>query len=483
MTRVATGEVIPLAVLPEDWFYTYMKLTSDQSDYVLLESGRGGRYSVIGLEPFAKLTGKNGLLRIEQEGQVNHLKGPLLHSLRQWASAWAIEADPDLPDMQGGLFGQLSYDLIREIESLPVAATDDLDTPDVSLLAFDELYVIDHQEELLWGIAVTEDRADHSVAKALLDRWHYAAAAWDEETFSASRNTIDSDQDRVRSLDEKTFNEGVRRVQDYIRSGDVFQVNLSVRETMRLNTPPRHMYQKLREINPSPYMGYFQKDGIVYVSASPELLVKVRGEDVSTRPIAGTRSRGDSPQEDDRLARTLLDNEKERAEHIMLVDLERNDLGRIAAFGTVMVDELMVIEKYSHVQHIVSNVRGKRAPGRDAFDVIAATFPGGTITGAPKIRTMEIIEEIEPVRRGAYTGAMGWIGFQDDMELNITIRTMIVKDDEVHVQAGAGIVIDSDPAAEYKESLKKAKALWHAKTMSEEELVEELSKSRGGENK
>lgn len=471
MTRVATGEAIPLAVLPEDWFYTYMKLTSDKTDYVLLESGRGGRYTMIGLDPFAKLTGKHNRLSIEQDAQMTEMKGPMLDCLRQWAAKWAIEADPTLPDMQGGLFGQLSYDLIREIESIPASAQDDLATPDVSLLAFDELYVIDHHEDLLWGIAVTEDWTDHTHAKALLDRWHYAAAAWDEETFSGDQDVINSEDQTIRSLDEETFTKAVHQVQDYIRNGDVFQVNLSVRETRPLVTPPRHMYQKLRDINPSPYMGYFQKDGVVYVSASPELLVKVRGDDVSTRPLAGTRSRGDTPEEDDRLAKTLLENEKERAEHIMLVDLERNDLGRIAAFGTVMVDELMVIEKYSHVQHIVSNVRGKRAAGKDAFDVIAATFPGGTITGAPKIRTMEIIEELEPVRRGAYTGSMGWIGFQGDMELNITIRTMVVKDEEVHVQAGAGIVIDSDPAAEYKESLKKAKALWHAKTMSEAELM------------
>lgn len=217
-------------------------------------------------------------------------------------------------------------------------------------------------------------------------------------------------------------------------------------------------------------MGYFHTPNVQFISASPELLVKVKGEEVSTRPIAGTRSRGKDEQEDQQLADTLINNEKERAEHVMLVDLERNDLGRVCQYGTVEVNELMVIEKYSHVMHIVSNVRGKKAPEFDNIDVIAATFPGGTITGAPKIRTMEIIEELEPVRRGIYTGSLGWVGFDGDMELNITIRTMIAKEGKVHVQAGAGIVIDSNPKAEFKESLKKAKALWKAKELSEAEL-------------
>ena len=215
-------------------------------------------------------------------------------------------------------------------------------------------------------------------------------------------------------------------------------------------------------------MSLIHTDSFDIVSASPEFLVKKKGRELSTRPIAGTRSRGKDDTEDERLARTLIENEKERAEHVMLVDLERNDLGRVCEYGTVEVDEFMVIEKYSHVQHIVSNVRGVSSFGSTAFDAIKATFPGGTITGAPKIRTMEIIEELEPVRRGVYTGSIGWIGFNDDMELNIAIRTMVIKDQVAHVQAGAGIVIDSNPEAEYKESLKKARALWKAKEVSEE---------------
>lgn len=217
-------------------------------------------------------------------------------------------------------------------------------------------------------------------------------------------------------------------------------------------------------------MSYMQTDEFHLVSCSPELLVKKSGVELSTRPIAGTRSRGKTNEEDSALAKELIENEKERAEHVMLVDLERNDLGRVSKYGTVCVDEFMVIEKYSHVMHIVSNVKGEIADNKDIVDVVDAVFPGGTITGAPKVRTMEIIEELEPVRRGVYTGSIGWIGYNGEMELNIAIRTMVVQDGQVHVQAGAGVVIDSNPKYEYKESLKKAMALWKAKEQSEKEL-------------
>jgi para-aminobenzoate synthetase component 1 len=267
---------------------------------------------------------------------------------------------------------------------------------------------------------------------------------------------------------EEGFMKAVERIQEYIGAGDVFQVNLSTRQERTLQTHPLEIYTSLREINPSPYMGYLEFGDFQIVSASPELLIKKQGKEVSTRPIAGTRSRGASEQEDEELAKELIENEKERAEHVMLVDLERNDLGRVCKYGTVEVDEFMVIEKYSHVMHIVSNVRGEVEADKDAFDLVKAVFPGGTITGAPKIRTMEIIEELEPVRRGIYTGSIGWIGYSGDTELNIIIRTLLAKDGQAHVQAGAGIVIDSNPKNEYKESLKKAIALWRAKESSEE---------------
>jgi para-aminobenzoate synthetase component 1 len=259
----------------------------------------------------------------------------------------------------------------------------------------------------------------------------------------------------------------VRQIQRYIADGDVFQVNLSLRQSRPLRTAPEDIYECLRVLNPSPYMGMLRFPDFQLVSASPELLVRSYRGRLSTCPIAGTRRRGKSEAEDRALAEELLANEKERAEHIMLVDLERNDLGRICRYGSVKVTDLMRIERYSHVMHLVSQVEGDLAPGKDAFDIIAATFPGGTITGAPKVRTMQIIEELEPVRRGPYTGSIGWIDYNGNMEFNIIIRTLVVTGGTGYIQAGAGIVIDSDPAREYKESLNKAKALWKAIEMSE----------------
>ncbi|WP_416148140.1 anthranilate synthase component I family protein [Salipaludibacillus sp. HK11] len=473
--RKSFGKEMKLQEITIDWFQTYTSLSANEQHHVLLESGRGGRYSIIGLTPWAVIKGKNKHMTVSTSDDNEYFDGPLLSSLRDWLSSYQMEANPELPEFQGGLIGQFSYDLIREIEKIPEGSQDDLDTNDLCLLAFDEIYVIDHHQETIWFIVIVPDEnillSNKKISRMIL-RWREAKKSNPSVDRNKEKESVLEKRESSevkRSFDEDAFKEAVEKTQQYIRSGDVFQVNLSVRESRSLYTEPIHIYQSLRRINPSPYMGYMHMPDIQYVSASPELLVKVKGDDVNARPIAGTRSRGNNEAEDQALAKTLLNNEKERAEHIMLVDLERNDLGRVCQYGSVEVDELMVIEKYSHVMHIVSNVKGKKNKELDALDVIAATFPGGTITGAPKIRTMQIIEELEPVRRGAYTGSFGWIGFQGDMELNITIRTMVVKDGIGHVQAGAGIVIDSDPKAEYKESLKKAKALWKATELSEEE--------------
>jgi para-aminobenzoate synthetase component 1 len=269
------------------------------------------------------------------------------------------------------------------------------------------------------------------------------------------------------SMSKAEYEEAVRRIQRYIGQGDVFQVNLSFRQSKPTTSSPEELYDWLRLVNPSPYMGMFRAPEFALVSASPELLVKLDDGRLSTRPIAGTRRRGLNPEEDRAMEDELLSSEKERAEHVMLVDLERNDLGRVAEYGTVKVPELMTVERYSHVMHLVSQVEGKLASGKDALDVLAAVFPGGTITGAPKIRTMEIIEELEPTRRGPYTGSMGWIDYNGNMEFNILIRTIAVKDGICHIQAGAGIVIDSEPELEFYECLNKAKALWKTVQYSE----------------
>ncbi len=421
---------------------------------------------MFGILPMASLEGKERTLSITENGITRKLEGNLLDLMRDYMQQHVAETDDRLPDFQGGAMGFLSYDIARQIEELPHHAEDDLGLPELSFIVYEDVGVYDHEEQVLWFISQVEE-SKSEIARARLKQYKNE---WLEASVTTTHHSISTTKEDERhfSMDEDSFGSAVKKVQEYISSGDVFQVNLSLRETRTLHAEPLHVYETLRTLNPSPYMSFIHSERFDLVSASPELLVKKKGSELSTRPIAGTRSRGKNDAQDQQLARTLIENEKERAEHVMLVDLERNDLGRVCRYGSVEVDEFMVIEKYSHVQHIVSNVRGVCAPEYDAFDAIKATFPGGTITGAPKIRTMEIIEELEPVRRGIYTGSIGWIGFNGDMELNIAIRTMVIKDGFAHVQAGAGIVIDSDPEAEYKESLKKARALWKAKELSEE---------------
>jgi para-aminobenzoate synthetase component I len=454
----------------KDLFLKYKHLAKKETHHVILESLLGGRYSIIGLRPFASAIGTNDVLKISTANGEERLKGDPLQQLKEWMNSYKTEIIEGLPDFQGGAIGYVSYDYVRQIEELPKLSADDMQMPEIYFLIFNDVIVFDHQEKELWLIAHC-DKGNEKEAKMRLDDLEQALNIEGYENIAWEKQPC-KDMKKSFSLEEESFKEAVERIQSYIAAGDVFQVNLSVRQSEPLRTDPLHIYEKLRDLNPSPYMGYFHVPEFQLVSGSPELLIKKTGEKLSTRPIAGTRSRGENASEDERLAKELIENEKERAEHVMLVDLERNDLGRVSKYGSVEVNEFMTIEKYSHVMHIVSNVQGTIAPQYDGYDAIRAAFPGGTITGAPKIRTMEIIEELEPVRRGIYTGSIGWIGFNGDLELNIAIRTLVAKDGIAHVQAGAGIVIDSNPLAEYKESLKKAKALWKAKQLSESEVYE-----------
>jgi para-aminobenzoate synthetase component I len=447
----------------ESFFQHYREISKPYSHHVLLESGRGGRYSIAAFEPFSVLTGKDNKLIVETNGEKLELKGNPLHQMREWMRPFRIEqTDDHIPDFKGGAIGYISYDYARYIEKLPNWAEDDLRMPEVYFLAFKEWFIYDHQTSELWLLFLTNDLEDAE------EQVIYWLSQWQKPILPVTQFGKEMLEETLAvSMDEGQFMDAVKRVQNYISVGDVFQVNLSVRQSKPVKVEAMEIYEQLRILNPSPYMSYFHTPEFQLVSGSPELLIKKKGLEVSTRPIAGTRSRGVDELEDIQLARELIENEKERAEHVMLVDLERNDLGRVCQYGTVEVNEFMVIEKYSHVMHIVSNVRGTLSNEKDEYDVIDAVFPGGTITGAPKVRTMEIIEELEPVQRGIYTGSLGWIGFDGDMELNIVIRTMLVKDGQAHVQAGAGIVIDSSPKNEYKESLKKALALWKAKEKAE----------------
>lgn len=454
----------------QDFFNQYKYLTQDEEQHAILESGRGGRYSIAGIKPIASVMGKNEQLMITNKQGTIVKEGKPLDLFKDWFQQYYTESDPNLPDFQGGAIGFISYDCVRHFEKLPAVAVDDLETPDIYFLLFDDVAVYDHQTSKLWLITHYYHEQEKQHAENKLQKMK---DSWTSEVNNVKQPElmVNGPSSNPITFSEKGFKEAVEAIKTYISQGDVFQVNLSVRQHFALENHPFKIYETLRKVNPSPYMAYLHFPEFQIISGSPELLVKRQGDVVSTRPIAGTRSRGKDEQEDLKLANELVENEKERAEHVMLVDLERNDLGRVCEYGSVHVNEFMVIEKYSHVMHIVSNVKGTLKKEANYADVIKATFPGGTITGAPKVRTMEIIEELEPTRRGIYTGSIGWIGFDENMELNIVIRTMITKDGFGYVQSGAGIVIDSNPDYEYKEALKKARALVQAIELSKEEKI------------
>ncbi|GAA0329439.1 aminodeoxychorismate synthase component I [Bacillus carboniphilus] len=461
------SETIPMT--KEEFFSFYTKVQENYEHHILLESGRGGQYSIAGLQPFAVLKSSDNGLHIYAEKNNEHKEGNPLHLVKEWMQNYVTETDDQLPDFQGGAIGYISYDYARYIEKLPSLSRNDLEMPILYFLVFKEWVVFEHEQDQLWFMNLASDDLEgKNTLERMKQEWLEASAhPQKEDHFLATDDKLHV------SMTEEQFMEAVEKIREYIAQGDVFQVNLSVRQSKVLSANPFDIYKELRILNPSPYMGYMHTPDFQIVSGSPELLIKKKGREVSTRPIAGTRSRGKDHEEDLQLARELMENEKERAEHVMLVDLERNDIGRVCEYGSVEVNEFMVIEKYSHVMHIVSNVRGTLAVDKDGFDLIEATFPGGTITGAPKIRTMEIIEELEPVQRGIYTGSIGWIGFDGNLELNIVIRTLLAKNGFGHIQAGAGVVIDSNPKHEYKEALKKAAALWKATEMAEKRLGEE----------
>nr|WP_255807738.1 anthranilate synthase component I family protein [Cohnella mopanensis] len=489
-------ELEPGILLPTFWDKAWEEASEHSC---LLESGKGGRYSFVGLDPVSVIEGKGARARVlkpigSESGwtEVRQDEGAPLELLREWMRPWVGPKPVGVPDCIGGVLGFWSYDIVRSLEKLPVLAEDDLGLPDYVFQRFEELWIADHAENVVYcAVHVRVAEAD---ADALEQQFNLACQrslemesqwnSWVSASHSASQverhnrmlERMEQDQLQIdveslpglsTSMSKTAYESAVRRIQHYIGQGDVFQVNLAMRQSKSTGVTPETIYEWLRLVNPSPYMGMLRTPSFALVSASPELLVKLDEGRLSTRPIAGTRRRGMSEEEDRAMEDELLASEKERAEHVMLVDLERNDLGRVAEYGTVKVPELMTIERYSHVMHLVSQVEAKLAAGKDTLDVLAAVFPGGTITGAPKIRTMEIIEELEPTRRGPYTGSIGWIDYSGNMEFNIIIRTIAVQDGICHIQAGAGIVIDSEPEREFHESLNKAKALWKAVQYSE----------------
>lgn len=462
-------------------FELYRLIASPSQPSFLLDSGKrtdGGRhYSFLGSNPFSVLTGQQGrtVLRT-QEGHESISPDPF-GSLGRLFACPQIEPPPGLPPFWGGAVGYLSYDLVREFETLPSIAKDDLQLPSLQFGLYDTITAIDHQTNRLQIIFCPPiERFLGETRQELYREGLDRLAEWE-----ARLSGRPAPFKNLPSLDQMDFHpnqtrdaylDRVRRCREYIAAGDIYQANLSHRFTLQ---PPRaynddterqpyeqELYRRLQAVNPSPFSGLMHFDDVTLVSSSPERLVRLRDRQADTRPIAGTRPRGLDARDDQRLIGELLANEKERAEHLMLVDLERNDLGRVCQFGSVHVDEFMAIEQYSHVSHIVSHISGALKPDATPFDLIQALFPGGTITGVPKIRCMEIIEELEPVRRGPYTGSFGYIGWNGDLDLNIVIRTLVWCGGKGYLQVGAGIVADSDPAKEYEETLQKAQAFFSA---------------------
>lgn len=479
----------PNSNLPDSWLPWW----SDSPVSALLETGKSGRYTILAPQVSRLLlSGETATALLRLEGEAVSVSatfpGPPLPVLRTWTQANQSPRWLDGPPFTGGLIGFFSYDLARLLEALPDQAQRDLDIPLAAFAVVTRAYVYDHHDRTLYcsvtcpTASITSDESRQKVFAEAFQETQRMKEEWDLRALGHLGSSpcqigpaVGQSRPRVPtaprfSFSRAEFIHAVEQVQDYIRAGHTYQTNLSIRETRSLQATPEEVYEKLRVINPSPYMALLRLPGFSLVSGSPELLVKLHDRTLEARPIAGTRPRGTDSAEDDRLNRDLIENSKERAEHLMLVDLIRNDIGRVSLFGSVRVTEFMTVENYSHVMHIVSHIEGTLTPHYDLFDAIAATFPGGTITGAPKVRTMEIIDELEPVCRGPYTGSIGWISYAGDMELNITIRTLLALNGEAHVQAGAGIVIDSDPAREYQESLHKARALWAAVEAAEAEL-------------
>ncbi len=441
----------------------------------LLESTQGGRYTYICDRPARLIVGQAASAEVRTATGAELLEtraGAPLDVLSTLLAERKTPALPRWPAMTGGLIALFGYDLVHTWERLPSIATRDLPLPLYAAIETRELFIFDHLTRTL-GIVVWLDFENTADEAALAEKFFSATASlrlaharWREPLRPVSRAALAPARDLSPpppSFTPAAFQHAVRRVKDYIAAGDTYQVNLSLRTSRPTSLSAAAIYESLRRVNPSPYMGLFRTPDFALVCGSPELLVRLADGVVSSRPIAGTRRRGDaSSSEDAALSAELCANEKERAEHLMLVDLIRNDIGRVAAFGSVHVPEFMAVERYSHVMHLVSQVEGRLAPGRTWPDVFRAMFPGGTITGCPKIRTMEIIDELEPVGRGFYTGALGWIAYGGEMEMNIVIRSMLVQRGLAHVQAGAGIVADSQPDRELDESLRKAQALWVA---------------------
>ena len=467
-TRLAADLDTPVSLM--------LKLTEARKDSFVLESVTGGevrgRYSIIGMKPDLVWQCHGTKARLNRQARFdpdafNDVADDPLTSLRAILAESQVDLPADLPASSAGLFGYLGYDMIRLVEHLPDVNPDPLGLPDAIMQRPSVVAVLDgvKGEVTLVAPAFTGSGLSARAAYAQAgERVMDALRDLERQVSGEARDLgeVQKPSEAVSNFTHSGYLEAVEKAKEYIRAGDIFQVVPSQRWTQDFTLPPFALYRSLRRANPSPFMFYFNFGGFQIVGASPEILVRVFGDEVTIRPIAGTRPRGATPEEDKALEADLLADQKECAEHLMLLDLGRNDVGRVAKIGSVHPTEEFVIERYSHVMHITSNVVGTLSDDHDALSALLAGLPAGTLSGAPKVRAMEIIDELEPEKRGLYGGAVGYFSAMGDMDMCIALRTAVVKDGKLYTQAGGGVVYDSDPQAEFEETQHKAKALWFA---------------------
>ena len=461
----------------------YLKIRGGDYSF-LLESVEGGekwaRYCFLGCDPSLIVRTKGNAFYIQDHGkeETGQVTGESpLSVIKKILAKYRPVPEEDLPRFTGGAVGFIGYDMVRYFEKLPDQTTDDLDIPDSLFVITDTLLIFDnvsHTIKIVSNAFVEDDDLDGLYEKTLkkIECLENKLRASVPVTSASDNGKAKTGMGRIESnFEEQAFKEAVLKIKDYIVEGDAIQVVLSQRLKCAISEDPFDIYRALRTVNPSPYMYFLKYGDLQIVGSSPEILVRLEDDKVEVRPIAGTRKRGQDEEEDCALEKDLLQDEKELAEHIMLVDLGRNDLGRVAQTSMVEVNEQFLIERYSHVMHIVSNVRGLLKPGLDCFDVLKAVFPAGTLSGAPKIRAMEIIDELEPTRRGLYGGTVGYISFNGNLDTAIAIRTLLIKDNVAYLGVGAGIVADSVPDNEFEETMNKGKALLKAIEISERGLL------------
>ncbi len=457
----------------------FMKIDRGEYSY-LLESIEGGekiaRFSFLGSNPQFIFLSNNGNIEIIRDGKTKKIttkQAPLV-VLKNFLKKYKPVLIQELPRFHGGAVGFLSYDMIRYFESLPDKNPDELKTPECLFMFTDTILVFDHVKhsiKVVTNAFIDKKRDIHEIYREAQKKIDNIIADLKKPLILENSKKNNKLKIEIKSnVTKDEYIKNVLKAKEYIKAGDIFQVVLSQRLSVKLTNKPLDVYRALRKINPSPYMYFLRLGDMIIVGASPEIFVRVENKKVEVRPIAGTRPRGKNEEEDSKFLDELYNDPKERAEHVMLVDLGRNDIGKVCKYNSIEVKEFMVIEKYSHVMHMVTDVIGELNKNNDIFDCISATFPAGTVSGAPKIRAMEIIDELENTRRGPYAGAIGYISFSNNLDTCITIRTIVIKNNTAYIQAGAGIVADSDPVKEYEETLNKARGMIKAIEMAEEGL-------------